>query len=815
MARGSNYTITAVGSASYRRAPAQSGPLQARTQHGDQPFAATVTFKLFPKAGQPEKEDGFTIARVTHETTGESLVMKGKFGPVVEGQLVQIKKGAWRDDPRFGEHYQVWAVSHEDPVTRDALLGYLQHLPGVGDALANAIVDQFGTRALVAIDADPSLLGQVKTAGGRGISQTQLDEVMASWEKLRSERKNMLYLSSLELGDASARKAIDHFGPATASFIKADPYRLTEVDGIGFRTADLVAQKLGIGANDPRRISAGVEYVIQTAEGDGHVCLSRAEVLERAPKILIRDFKKPSEEEVETAIASMIEAGRLWAETDAEDGTERIYTRELYVVETRLYEHLEQLLSAPKRRPPAFFTKPADSPVTDEQWKAVENAFSERLSVLTGGPGVGKTFTLRTMLDQLDHQGQTYACLAPTGKAAKRMEESTGREASTIHRKLGWKGRSAPNAVTAGVPDEQRFPEDVIIVDEASMLDMRLAERLLSHVAENGRVVLVGDPHQLPAVGAGSVLLDLIESERVPMTRLNQVFRQAEDSLLVVNSHRIKEGIEPFWNSAEAEKALGHPVREDWRFVEVADGPEAISATLKLADELPATMGITNDEVLITAPSRLGGAGVYALNQAMQHKRNPSGQDIRQGDQPLRVGDRVMNIQNRYGRPKSDESDIMNGDIGVIDHYDAAKRTTWVRYDFANDLVPYAGSDQLDALIPCYAATTHKLQGSEAPAIVAPVIGGQGSRMLSRNLLYTAWTRAKEQCVVVGSKDIIRDAISRDGTRRNTTLDLRVGRISPRLKARWELMNTHHKTAQSLFYGRRNYGGAQYDQPNE
>jgi exodeoxyribonuclease V alpha subunit len=753
-------------------------------------FAATILFKLFPRTGSPEKEDGFTIARARHETTGEEVVLKGKFGPVIEGQLIQIDRGAWRHDARYGDFFQVWAVSHEDPVTREAIEHYLANLPGIGDVTAGEIVDQLGIDCLSKVDKDPQLLLSIK-----GISKEKLEEITPVWEELRAERKNLLYLTSLGLGDASARKVSSHFGFSCKDVIESNPYRLTEVDGLGFRQADRIAQSVGIADRDPRRLAAGAAYLLEAAEGEGHICLTREEMLRRAPELLFRGNYKPSDKEIDDALTKMQDDGLIWAEADAGDGVMRYYTRELYTIETRLLENLDELLSAPRIRPPAFFKQPENSPITVEQWQAVENALTERISILTGGPGTGKTRTLQEVLNQLDKEGQSYVCMAPTGKAAKRMEESTGREASTIHRRLGFTGLESPRSFREEA--ESSFAEDVVVIDEASMMDLRLAERVISHLGPETRLLLVGDPDQLPPVGAGSVLHDLLDSDRVPTARLTQIFRQAEDSLLCVNAHRVRQGLAPYWSQAEAEKALGHKVRDDFVFIETSSAAEATKETLKAAKDLPKEMSLHNDEVLVTAPSRKGECGIHILNQKIGQRRNPNGAEIRGGDNPLRVGDRVMNTQNRYAPKGSDQQDIFNGDTGLITRQ--VGKVVWV--DFGGEEAPFV-SDQIDALIPAYASTTHRLQGSEAPAVIVPL--GASSRMHSRNLLYTAMTRAQERCVLIGSKETIENAVSRDGSQRNTTLDLRVGRIIPRIRARWEIVKKHKtKSAQDLLFGPR------------
>jgi exodeoxyribonuclease V alpha subunit len=778
-----------------------SSNLSKAFQQGATEFKATVAFVMFPKKGQEPNEDGFTIAKCTHEITGEQIVMKGKYGPVGEGQLVHVTKGAWRNDARYGEFFQVWAAIADDPVTRGAVLAYLQSMPGVGPILAEAIVDQLGDDCLEKIDSDHQVLSTIKTnVGGYHLSQEDLDDLAVKWEENRAQRHNLLYLASLGVGDATSRKIVKHFGTNTAETIKKDPYLMTMVPDVNFKIVDRIAEKMGIDALDPRRINAGVQYLLEEMEGDGHICLTREEMTQQAPELLTRAGKTPDETQVMEAVDRMIEDGRLWTETDPTDGQERIYTTELWVIETRLLGQIERLLSADPIKPPETLQRQKDSFVTDEQWEAVERAFSYKISILTGSAGCGKTTALKEVLDQLDAHRMDYCLMSPTGKAAKRMTESTGRSASTIHKRLGFEGLMPPRIMqpsdvdldaedTSELDDsispKALFTEKLVVIDEASMLDMRLAERVLAHLTPNTHIMLVGDPNQLPPVGVGSVLLDLIESNRVPITKLNRIFRQAEDSLLVVNANRVKDGLEPYWTKEEAETALGHPVKADWSFVEVENAQQALSATLKTSQRIVKDMGLHPDEVMITAPSRKSQVGVNVLNNMIGKFRNPNGTQIRDGELPLKVGDRVMNIKNRYGNPQTGAIDVMNGDIGQIEHHDPVRSITTIKFDAGT--ASFQGSDQHEALIPAYASTVHKLQGSEAPAIICPALSSTGgSRMISRALLYTAWTRGKEKCVVISDKETIRDGVQKDGKLRNTTLDLRVGRIQTRIRERWE-----------------------------
>ena len=759
---------------------------------GKEPFDATILFVLWPRPGRHQAPaDGSVICKARREDTGEEVILKGKFGPVADGALITVAEWSRRVDQR-GEHIRVWRIQQSDPVTREALVHYLSELPGVGEKMAEAIIDHFGSNCLAEIDKDPSKLLDVETAAGRRIPQTKLQDLRDRWEELRADRKNLIFLSSLGLGDATARKVITKFGAMTADVIRENPYALTEVEGIGFRIADRVARKQGIASDDPRRISAGVVHVLDEALSSGHICLRPDEIKAAAPKLL---GAAATEERVCEAISELEAAGRLVI--DEFEGEKRAYTARNYLIETRLYELLEKRLTRTPDHPPAGLERPAGSPATDEQWLAVERGLTEPISVLTGSAGTGKTSALKELISACKRHDQSFVLLAPTGKAAKRITESTGEKASTIHRRLGPVGMIAPSPGQDMVDRNAmaQLDADVVIVDEASMLDMEVAERLLSHLPERTRLVLVGDPNQLPAVGAGSVLHDLIESGRVPTTKLSKIFRQAEDSLLVVNANRIKDGKEPYWTREEAEKDLGHPVRDDFEFIEAASAEAAEAEVQKQAARLARELGVSDDEVMITAPTKKGAAGVGALNQVMRSLRNPQGELIREGELELHAGDRVMNIENRYARrdPRTKNPvgpDIMNGDVGKIVEWDPDTKTAWVEFEGIDERVSFT-ADQLSALIPAYAATTHKLQGSEAPGLVAPYV--TATRLLSRNLIYTALTRGKEKAVLVGSKDVIRHGVGIDGSKRKTTLDLRVGRIRERLKVRWEAVDLAEK----------------------
>jgi exodeoxyribonuclease V alpha subunit len=765
---------------------------------------ATILKKLYPRAGQPERDTGWTVAIARDEATGDNVKLVGTYGPVAEGELLAIKNDKRKEAPwennQGGWEYKVWSLDHADPLTRAALKAYLDNLPGVGDKLSDAIIDTFsgsgpfdGAAILAKIDADPTLLRGVRGAHGHAI-RAGLEELIGTWDELRGERKEMLFLSSLQIGDSTARRIRKHFrelhiDPVGA--IKQDPYVLVEVDGVGFRIADFAAKALKVPFDDPRRLVAGLSYVLEEAkERSSHICLTRAQLGKGAPRLLARDGRRPNAAMIEQAINDAVTRGQLVSYTDPTDNVERIYTAQMYLIETRLYDQLNKLLTHEKLEPPESLPqeRPADSLLTQEQWQATVNVFQEKFSILTGGPGTGKTTSLKTMLDELDKHGQNYLCLAPTGKAAKRMSESTGRDAYTIHKALMPMLGLTPPRNLADEP-KQKLDYDVIVIDETSMLDAEIAERLLSHVHERTRVVFVGDPDQLPPVGPGAVLLDLLEADRAPTAKLTQVFRQAEGSLLVVNAHRIKDGLEPFWSKAEAEAALGHSVKEDFILIETGSASAVRAAVLAQVEAVSQELNVKTTDVLVTSPFRAGEAGVFALNKILQDRTNPLGEVVRDDDKnPLRVGDVVMNTKNLYAKNNGGDRDpsvydVMNGDMGYITDWDEQKKIALI--NFGDGEMKFQ-SEPLARIVPAYAATVHKLQGSQGPGLVMPLTDGDNSWLVSRNHVYTGMTRAEEKCVmIVDAKQTLIDVLGRS-FERETTLDLRVGRIEKRLKSAWE-----------------------------
>jgi exodeoxyribonuclease V alpha subunit len=665
---------------------------------------------------------------------GEEVVLVGAIGHVHEGETIAVG-GGWRRHERHGWQFHAARVRVQEPVGKHAVRAYLESIKHVGPVAAYRLVERFGVdEVLAAIDRDPEAV--LRTVPG--IGSRRLGAAVASWRDQRELRELRLFLDTHGVDAASAGRIARHFGAGSIDRLQREPYAICELDGIGFQTADALARALDTPLDAPDRLAAGVLHALHLAETDGHCHLPRAELEERAGRLLGGGH-------IDLAIDELDGRGKVVVV----DGC--VADARLHAIEERLARHVRALLDSD----PALRFKRVKRPATgtfvpsDDQWRGVKQALEHRLSILTGGPGTGKSATMRALVELVKARSGTARLCAPTGKAARRLGELTGAEATTIHRLLEW----IPGEGFGRDADDPIEGCDVLIVDEASMLSVQLAEALLGAVGPRTHVVLVGDVDQLAPVGPGRVLEDLLDTGAVPAVRLTEIFRQAARSMIVRAAHAI--------NGGELPDAIPRP--DDVRdfFVVQREGGRAIFDEVceLAATRLPRHYGLDPAaDVQVLAPMHKGPVGIDALNEELRARLNPDGERIE--GTPLRVGDKVMQTRNSY------EHDLFNGERGVLVHYDADRdRVHFAGEDGRRLTLPV---DALDTLRLAYAASVHKAQGSQARAIVVPIFAGHRI-MLTRNLVYTAVTRAQEVCVVVGEPSALALAVRRTDARRRYT----------------------------------------------
>jgi exodeoxyribonuclease V alpha subunit len=683
-----------------------------------------------------EEGDFAVLAGISDE--GEEVVLTGALAHVHAGESVDVA-GAWRRHPRHGPQFAVERVRVREPASEAALLAYLGSVKHVGPRGAAWLLDRHGPEAVLdAIDRDPErALRDVP-----GIGRQRIRAAVRSWEEQGALRAVRLFLESHGVPAAAAARIYRELGPGCVELLRTDPYAITEVEGIGFATADALARALGTPPDAPARIDAGLRHALREAESDGHCHLPRPELLARARRLLGADAADRRD-----ALAA---AGALVVE----DG--RVADPAMHAIERRLARSVRSLAESPpalRRREGDSFERPASGHFvpTDAQWRAVTNALEHRLSILTGLPGTGKTQTMRALVDLLRAQKRTVRLCAPTGKAARRLGELTGAEASTIHRLLEY----VPGEGFARGPDDPIPGLDMLIVDEASMLSVRLADALLGAVGPRTHVLLVGDVDQLAPVGPGRVLEDLIESGAVPTVRLTEIFRQAARSLIVRAAHAINRGDPP-------PTVAGPDDIRDFFFLERTAPAAIFEDVCDIAvRRLPARYGLDPArEILVLSPMHKGPLGIEAFNAELRRRLNADGAPV--PGLPFRVGDRFVQRRNDH------EHQLMNGETGVVVSFDDDRERLVLQCDDGRVLrLPYGACHTLEL---GYCLSIHRAQGSQNRAVVM-ALSAAHAVMLTRNLLYTGLTRAQELAVVIGERRALQLGLRRaDAARRHTRL---------------------------------------------
>ena len=688
-------------------------------------------------------DNGYTVARLaperTHEETrrprddeGGLITLVGTLADLQPGEAI-VAHGWWRNDPKHGWQFQAQDYRTTLPATLQGMKKYLGSglVKGVGPVMAGRIVDTFGETTFEVIDADPQRLTRVP-----GIGPVRAARVAGTWAEQRHIREVIAALQGFGVSTSLAVRIYKRFGDDSGRVVSKEPYRLArEVWGIGFKTADKIARAVGIAADAPERLEAGVLHALGAAADQGHTLLPEAELSQRAAEVLGVDPTAVAE-----AVGALLGTGEIIAGTRTDVAGRLIALAPFARAETGLAARLQGLASGTEWAPvgrvfrevnwAAAFGWLADQHqlrLAPEQQAGVQMALTAPVSILTGGPGTGKTHTLRAVLALA--QAKRLRCLlaAPTGRAAKRMEEATGLLATTLHRLL---------ELRPGANHTQKLLKaDLVVVDEVSMLDVLLANQLVRALLPGVHLLLVGDPDQLPSVGAGEVLADLLRSGQFPVTRLTHIFRQGAGSGIAENARRVNAGELP---------RFGRGIQDC--FFLAAEQPRAAAELVAdlVARRLPAAYGFGPGEVQVLAPMHRGEAGVGALNTLLQERLNPAREGVpeaRAGGRAYRPGDRVLQLKNDY------DLSVFNGDLGTIKTVDPTEQELVLALDDGREVqYPYAS---LYALTHAYAATVHKVQGSEFPAVVILLLMNHAP-MLGRTLLYTALTRARQLVVIVG-----------------------------------------------------------------
>ncbi len=663
-------------------------------------------------------DDGYAVLEVREDDSGEGFALVGPVAHLGEGDRAEVS-GEWQTHARYGRQLRAQGALPLDPADREGQVAYLTTLRHIGRRRAERLVDQHGEGVLATIAADP----QRVFASLKGVSADQAAAATESWHASRAVRDLHVQLAPHGLAHLAA-PIHARYAERSMTVLHEDPYRLTEIEGVGFARADKIALAADVPPESSRRAQAAALYALIEAEQGGNSYLPLDQLAARTARLL---GLPPDPDVLATAPGLLLDHGRVYREPT--------HASELAVAAT---------LGARAAEPPHLDHDPGEHPkdeLTNEQWAAVRGAFAARLSVLTGGPGVGKTVCTRQIVAEAEAAHATIALCAPTGRAARRLEEATGHEAQTIHRLLEWfPGRQA--AYRAGHP----LPVDLVIVDESSMLNLRLMEVLLDGLAESTHVVLVGDADQLPPIGAGKPFEDLIASGIAPVVRLSQIFRQAARSMITTAAHEINHGREPHLEP-------GPDQDRDFFFIDRTNPERALETVVEVvAERAPASFGVDPiREVQVLAPMYKGAVGIDALNERLQARLNPDGKKALA--ERFRVGDRLIQTRNSH------ELGLMNGSIVFLRRDEPDEEVIHVDTDEGTALaIPYSETATLRL---AYAISVHKAQGCEVPVVVG-VCHRSHARMLTRPLLYTAITRARSSCVLVGDRGALEMAVRRD-----------------------------------------------------
>lgn len=685
-------------------------------------------------------ENGYSVLKVKVKGYNDLVTLVGNLLEVPVGSVL-LCRGEWKVDKRYGSQFVAATWEETMPATVYGIEKYLGSglVKGIGPRFARAIVQRFGTETIDIIETEIERLYEVPNIGRKRVAK-----IRESWEKQKDIKNVMLFLQGYGVSTAYAAKIYREYGKESIDKVRENPYRLADdIWGIGFKTADGIAAKMGYEKEDPRRCRSGILYTLGQLSDEGHVYAGEEQLVKTAGQLL-----EAGETAIRDTLAGMLQAEDLILDKDA------IYLPPFYHAECGTSRRLRDLAESTGRSlfdglfDPSSLTAETGIEYDEVQLAAIRQAVTSKVMVLTGGPGTGKTTTTQGIIAALKKAGLRVLLAAPTGRAAKRMSEATGMEAKTIHRLLEYNPQDGYKR-----NDENPLEGDALIVDECSMIDILLMNNLLKAVPVGMRLVFVGDIDQLPSVGAGNVLRDIIDSQRIPVVRLVRIFRQAQKSRIVMNAHTINQGRFPDTSNGRD---------TDFFFMREDDPERAAETIVRLVKErLPRAYRESPDRIQVLTPMQRGVVGAANLNLLLQQALNPSGPSLGRGGYTYRQGDRVMQLCNNYAK------DVFNGDLGYIREVDTEERT--LKVDFDGKWIEY-DITELDELTLAYATTIHKAQGSEYPIVVMPVLMTHFV-MLQRNLIYTGITRAKKICVLIGATKALAYAVRNVSVlKRNTSL---------------------------------------------
>ena len=695
-------------------------------------------------------ENGFIIGTFLTENTIRPVTVKGIVYNNVVHETLNLK-GNWENHKIYGRQFSFREFMPVAPKSEEGMIRYLSSeiFKGIGKKTAQRIVNKFGNDTFKIIDSSPELLSKIK-----GVNRKQQKSLLNSWEEQRGLRDVMTFLRGVGISHSFAQRIYAKHGMNSIPLIKANPYLLTDISGIGFLTADGIAHNLGFDKNSPHRAAAGLLYMLEQQVLNGHTCYPLPDLLEKTASELL--IEKTSLEE---PLNQLIEDRLIHcAEQNDENGEKQKFITRIryYRAEQRIAENIFRILKSK-----AYTIFERESSLIEEQERkvglkldqaqreAVSAVLKHKVLIVTGGPGTGKTTLVRFILGLMRPKIPSIALAAPTGRAAKRITETTGSSSSTIHRLL--------EATNVGFQRNRENPldQELIIIDETSMIDTLLMDSLLEAVPSASRLIIVGDVDQLPSVGAGTVLQDFIKSGSIPVVRLNHIFRQAYGSFITVNAHKVRRGELPSVNKSSKQSDLKNQL-QDYYFIEESDQNKIVEKILLLNTErIPQRFKLDPmKEIQVLTPMHRGITGASQLNRNLQEKINPDAKGIEHREQWFRVGDKIMQQQNDY------EKQVFNGDLGRVVDCDQDSKELYVKFEQSH--IHYK-SNELDQLTLAYAITVHKSQGSEYSAVIMPITTHH-YMMLQRNLLYTAITRGKQLVVLIGTSAAVRIAVENQGT---------------------------------------------------